>query len=60
VIDTTPHIITSLLAMGMALAFIVADRRLADQPRARAVPGLGRRVDRHRLADRLSEALRFA
>lgn len=25
-IDTTPHIITALLAMGMALAFIVADR----------------------------------
>src|SRR3972149_5870687 len=24
-IDTTPHIITALLAMGMALAFIVAD-----------------------------------
>jgi len=26
-IDTTPHIITSLLAMGMALAFVIADRR---------------------------------
>ena len=25
-IDTTPHIITSLLAMGMALAFVIADR----------------------------------
>src|SRR5262249_2866151 len=26
VIDTTPHLITSFLAMGMALAFVVADR----------------------------------
>lgn len=25
-LDTTPHIITSLLALGMALAFIIADR----------------------------------
>ena len=28
-IDTTPHIITALLAMGMALAFIIADRNEA-------------------------------
>jgi len=34
VIDTTPHIITSLLAMGMALAFIVADR---SSPTSRAL-----------------------
>jgi adenylate cyclase len=34
VIDTTPHIITSLLAMGMALAFIVADR---GSPTSRAL-----------------------
>jgi class 3 adenylate cyclase len=27
VIDTTPQILTSLLAMGMALAFVIADRR---------------------------------
>jgi len=33
-IDTTPHIITSLLAMGMALAFIVADR---SSPTSRAL-----------------------
>ncbi len=33
-INTTPHIITSLLAMGMALAFIVADRR---SPTSRAL-----------------------
>ena len=33
-IDTTPHIITSLLAMGMALAFIVADR---GSPTSRAL-----------------------
>jgi class 3 adenylate cyclase len=33
-IDTTPQIITSLLAMGMALAFIVADR---DSPTSRAL-----------------------
>jgi len=33
-IDTTPHIITSLLAMGMALAFIVADR---NSPTSRAL-----------------------
>jgi len=26
VLDTTPHIITSLIALGMALAFIIADR----------------------------------
>ena len=26
-LDTTPHIITALLALGMALAFIIADRR---------------------------------
>jgi len=30
VIDTTPHIITALLAMGMALAFVIADR--SSQP----------------------------
>jgi adenylate cyclase len=34
VIDTTPHIITSLLAMGMALAFVVADR---SSPTSRAL-----------------------
>jgi adenylate cyclase len=33
-IDTTPHIITSLLAMGMALAFVIADR---DTPTSRAL-----------------------
>ncbi len=33
-IDTTPHIITSLLAMGMALAFIFADR---NSPTSRAL-----------------------
>lgn len=33
-IDTTPHIITSLLAMGMALAFIIADR---NSPTSRAL-----------------------
>jgi len=33
-IDTTPHIITSLLAVGMALAFIVADR---NSPTSRAL-----------------------
>ena len=33
-IDTTPHIITSLLAMGMALAFIIADR---NAPTSRAL-----------------------
>ncbi len=33
-INTTPHIITSLLAMGMALAFIVADR---NSPTSRAI-----------------------
>jgi class 3 adenylate cyclase len=33
-IDTTPHIITSLLALGMALAFIVADR---NAPTSRAL-----------------------
>jgi adenylate cyclase len=33
-IDTTPHIITSLLAMGMALAFIIADR---SSPTSRAL-----------------------
>jgi len=32
--NTTPHIITSLLAMGMALAFIVADR---NSPTSRAL-----------------------
>lgn len=26
-LDTTPHVITALLALGMALAFVVADRR---------------------------------
>lgn len=26
-LDTTPHIITALLALGMALAFVIADRR---------------------------------
>ncbi len=26
ILDTTPHVITSLLALGMALAFIIADR----------------------------------
>jgi len=30
VIDVTPHIITALLAMGMALAFVIADR--SSQP----------------------------
>jgi len=34
VIDTTPQVITSLLAMGMALAFIVADR---NSPTSRAL-----------------------
>jgi class 3 adenylate cyclase len=34
VIDTTPHIITALLAMGMALAFIIADR---SSPTSRAL-----------------------
>jgi class 3 adenylate cyclase len=34
VIDTTPHIITSLLAMGMALAFIIAD---GSSPTSRAL-----------------------
>ena len=33
-IDTTPHIITSFLAMGMALAFVIADRR---SPTSRAL-----------------------
>ena len=33
-IDTTPHVITSLLAMGMALAFIIADR---NSPTSRAL-----------------------
>ena len=33
-IDTTPHIITSLLAMGMALAFVIADR---SSPTSRAL-----------------------
>jgi len=33
-IDTTPHIITSLLAMGMALAFVIADR---NSPTSRAL-----------------------
>lgn len=33
-IDTTPHIITSLLSMGMALAFIIADR---SSPTSRAL-----------------------
>ena len=33
-INTTPHIITSLLAMGMALAFIIADR---NSPTSRAL-----------------------
>ena len=33
-INTTPHIITSLLAMGMALAFIIADR---SSPTSRAL-----------------------
>jgi len=34
VIDTTPHVITALLAMGMALAFIIADR---NSPTSRAL-----------------------
>jgi adenylate cyclase len=34
VIDTTPQIITSLLAMGMALAFVIADR---SSPTSRAL-----------------------
>jgi adenylate cyclase len=34
VIDTTPHIITALLAMGMALAFVIADR---SSPTSRAL-----------------------
>jgi class 3 adenylate cyclase len=34
VIDTTPHTITALLAMGMALAFVVADR---SSPTSRAL-----------------------
>ena len=33
-LDTTPHIITSLLAMGMALSFIIADR---SSPTSRAL-----------------------
>ena len=33
-LDTTPHVITSLLAMGMALAFIIADR---SSPTSRAL-----------------------
>lgn len=33
-LDTTPHVITSLLALGMALAFIVADRH---SPTSRAL-----------------------
>lgn len=33
-IDTTPHVITALLAMGMALAFIIADR---SSPTSRAL-----------------------
>ena len=33
-IDTTPHMITALLAMGMALAFIIADR---NSPTSRAL-----------------------
>src|SRR6185503_16163747 len=33
-LDTTPHIITSLLALGMALAFIIADR---SSPTSRAL-----------------------
>ena len=33
-IDTTPHIITTLLALGMALAFIIADR---NSPTSRAL-----------------------
>ena len=33
-IDTTPHVITSLLAMGMALAFVIADR---SSPTSRAL-----------------------
>ena len=33
-IDTTPHVITALLAMGMALAFIIADR---NSPTSRAL-----------------------
>ena len=33
-IDTTPHMITSLLAMGMAFAFIIADR---SSPTSRAL-----------------------
>ena len=33
-IDTTPHMITALLAMGMALAFIIADR---SSPTSRAL-----------------------
>jgi adenylate cyclase len=34
VIDTTPHVITALLAMGMALAFVIADR---STPTSRAL-----------------------
>ena len=33
-LDTTPHVITSLLALGMALAFVVADRH---SPTSRAL-----------------------
>jgi hypothetical protein len=33
-LDTTPHVITSLLAMGMALSFIIADR---SSPTSRAL-----------------------
>ncbi|MGH8529254.1 MAG: adenylate/guanylate cyclase domain-containing protein [Nevskiales bacterium] len=33
-LDTTPHVIVSLLALGMALAFIIADRR---SPTSRAL-----------------------
>ena len=33
-IDTTPHVITALLAMGMALAFVIADR---SSPTSRAL-----------------------
>src|SRR3990172_2536088 len=32
--DTTPHVITALLALGMALAFIIADR---SSPTSRAL-----------------------
>src|ERR1700741_2186011 len=33
-LDTTPHVITSLLALGMALSFIIADR---SSPTSRAL-----------------------